>query len=70
MIQNRPSIESIFKTPHLNYNADSGMRFIGIAQQMGCLEASMLNVSFSEDALAHIRDKGGRAALDLICMST
>ena len=36
----------------------------------GCLEADMLNVSFSDEALAHIRDKGGRAALDLICMST
>jgi len=30
----------------------------------------MLNVSFSEEALAHIQNKGGRAALDLICMST
>jgi hypothetical protein len=30
----------------------------------------MLNVSFSDEALAHIRSKGGRAALDLICMST
>lgn len=30
----------------------------------------MLNVSFSEEALTHIQNKGGRAALDLICMST
>ena len=30
----------------------------------------MLKVSFSDEALEHIRNKGGRAALDLICMST
>ena len=29
-----------------------------------------VNVSFSEQALARIRRKGGKAVLDLVCMST
>lgn len=29
-----------------------------------------MNVSFSDEARDHILRKGGRAALDLICMST
>ena len=29
-----------------------------------------MNVTFSDEALAHIQSKGGRAALDLICMSS
>ena len=29
-----------------------------------------MNVSMSDDALAHIQQKGGRATVDLVCISS